>query len=291
MAVDDLRHPDADELAAYAEGALDARARGEVERHLAECAACRAVVMETVAFLAANPAEQLAPPAVIPFRARRSVTGVAAALAVAAALVAAVFLARPEWLRGPRSDRPELQELIAAVANEPTRPVEGRLSGGFKYAPAPSASRGAADRNPSPEVRIAAAKIEQLAREDANGEHDGVLGTALITVGRSEDAIAALTRATAKEPSNAALLADLSSAQLNRCPRDPAACGAALDSTDKALRLDSAFVPALFNRAVALEMMGRRDDAAAAWRRYLQIDGASEWGAEAQAHLAGLQSR
>lgn len=62
MALDDRRHPDAERLAEYAEGTLEVDARAEVERHLADCAACRAVVMETAAFLEINPAEQ-APPA------------------------------------------------------------------------------------------------------------------------------------------------------------------------------------------------------------------------------------
>ena len=47
--------------------------------------------------------------------------GVAAALALAAACILAVRIVRPGWLDvvfGGRSDRPELQELIAAVAQE-----------------------------------------------------------------------------------------------------------------------------------------------------------------------------
>ena len=51
MELDDLRHPDAERLAEYADGVLTAEARTDVEHHLSRCAECRAVVMETTAFL------------------------------------------------------------------------------------------------------------------------------------------------------------------------------------------------------------------------------------------------
>lgn len=290
MALDDHRHPDAERLAEYAEGTLDVPARAEVERHLANCADCRAVVMETVAFLEANPASHTPAATVIPFRSRRSLTGVAAVLAVAAMLVLAVFLARPEWLSRRGGDRPELQELIAAVANEPTRPVEGRMSGGFKYAPPPSPTRGARDREVSPEVRIAAAKIEQLSRERRSAENDALLGRAYLALGRSADAIEALTRAGAAQPRTAALDADLAAAYLRRCADEASACRAAVASAERALDDQPGFPPALFNRALALEMLGRREDAASAWRRYLEADGGSAWSVEARAHLSGLEA-
>ena len=70
-----------------------AEARAAIERHLADCADCRAVVMETMAFLGGQPrhrrrdarAHGRSPS--VPFRATRWVTGVAAGLAAAAALV------------------------------------------------------------------------------------------------------------------------------------------------------------------------------------------------------------
>ena len=139
MALEERRHPEAERLAEYADGVLDAESRAEVDQHLADCSDCRAVVMATMAFLEGQPATPaIATPKVVPFRPRRCVRGVTVGLAAAATLVLAVRVVRPEWvsgLFGPRADLPELQELIAAVAGEPTRPVEGRLSGGFKYGP------------------------------------------------------------------------------------------------------------------------------------------------------------
>jgi anti-sigma factor RsiW len=96
MAVEDRRHPEAERLAEYADGVLDAASRAEVDQHLADCADCRAVVMETMAFLDSN----LAIPAsearkVVPFRPRPWVRGVTVGLAAAAALLLAIRVARP----------------------------------------------------------------------------------------------------------------------------------------------------------------------------------------------------
>lgn len=286
MAVDDLRHPDAEELAEYAEGALDARARADVERHLAECAACRAVVMETMAFLETNPADQLAPAAVIPFRARRSVRGVALALAVAAALVAAVFLARPEWLSRPRGDRPELQELIAAVANEPTRPVEGRLTGGFKYAPPPPTTRGETERVLSPDVRIAVANIQKQPADSPR--HDAALATAALVSGECDKALSMLETSLRKEPADPAALNDLSAAGIQCAQRrrgDPVLLANAVAAADRSIAGAPQAPEAYFNRALALELAGRSDEALKAWHEYLRIDPGSSWSAEAQRRI------
>jgi tetratricopeptide (TPR) repeat protein len=63
---------------------------------------------------------------------------------------------------------------------------------------------------------------------------------------------------------------------------------AALRSLDEALGLNPALAEAAFNRALLLERLGRRDEALAAWDRYLAIDGASAWAGEARRHRAAL---
>ena len=63
MAIEDRRGPpvgnpdgcpEAEQLAAYAEGGLSAEERRATERHLADCADCRAVLAETIAFVHAE---------------------------------------------------------------------------------------------------------------------------------------------------------------------------------------------------------------------------------------------
>src|SRR5215471_8463681 len=83
--LDDLRHPDAERLAEYAEGVLTDEARVEVEDHLGRCADCRAVVMETTAFLTAMPEARNAgrSTGVVPARPRHRWVSIAAGLAAA----------------------------------------------------------------------------------------------------------------------------------------------------------------------------------------------------------------
>ena len=52
------RCPDDQTLAAYIDGTLDAEARAELERHLAECASCREVTVETAIALDADPSSE-----------------------------------------------------------------------------------------------------------------------------------------------------------------------------------------------------------------------------------------
>ncbi|HEX6051713.1 MAG TPA: hypothetical protein VFZ21_20740, partial [Gemmatimonadaceae bacterium] len=62
----------------------------------------------------------------------------------------------------------------------------------------------------------------------------------------------------------------------------------ALDAVDAALGQDSAYVPALFNRALILQRLFLTKSAAAAWSRYATADHDESWKAEAQAHRRAL---
>jgi tetratricopeptide (TPR) repeat protein len=260
--------------------------------------------MKTIAFLDSHPAvgssdARAAAPGVtnvIPFRARRWVTGVGAGLAAAAALVLAIQVARPEWVSGlfrPRGDRPELQELIAAVAKEPTRPVEGRLSGGFKYAPPPSPTRGAADREASPDVRIAAAKIEKVAAEKETADARAALGAALLALGETHQGVLALEAAAQMSPENPFIQSDLTAAYLARSRREGGAqdLARAISAAGLALKSNPDLIEALFNRALGLEMLGPASAARDAWNEYLKRDASSAWADEARRRLQLLQSK
>lgn len=56
----------------------------------------------------------------------------------------------------------------------------------------------------------------------------------------------------------------------------------------RALRLDPAFAPAAFNLALFYERENEPAEAAAQWKRYLELDPKSDWTSEAQARLQGL---
>src|SRR5262249_1813194 len=125
-------------------------------------------------------------------------------------------------------------------ANEPTRPVEGRLTGGFKYAPPPAATRGRGDRESSPDIRIATAKIERAESDRSSAENRAALATASVALGRYDRAIELLETALADRPDNARWLSDLSAAYLasfkasGRTDNVPKA----LDSAGRAFRID-----------------------------------------------------
>jgi tetratricopeptide (TPR) repeat protein len=289
MTPDDRRHPDAERLAEYADGLLAADARAEVERHLIECADCRAVVADTMDLLLAGNSGQLertSPARVIPFRSRRWVTGVVAALAAAAAIALVVRVERPAWLFG-RGDRPELQELIAAVAEEPTRPVEGRLSGGFRYGPPPSPARAPGEREVPPDVRIAVAGIEKRALDGNLPGGRVSLGVAYLTADDVDAAIRVLEDAVRERPQSVASQNDLSVAYLARWTRRRQSddLDRSLAAAQHALAIDPALPEAQFNRALALERMGRSESATAAWRAYVAADARSPWAEEARRHL------
>jgi tetratricopeptide (TPR) repeat protein len=301
VALDDRRHPDAEQLAEYADGVLGAGVRAEVEKHLVDCADCCAVLSETIAFIASEPADgrthaTSAGARVLPFHSRPWVKGAAAGLAAAAALVLVVRLARPDLLAPmfvARSDRPELQELIAAVANEPTRPVEGRLTGGFKYGPPPSPTRGPGDRNVSPDVRIAAAKIEKMARADDTPQHRAALGLAHLALGDLDKAVEALEDATQQQSGNAQFQSDLAAAYLARARwRDRAEDWArALAAADRAIKADPRRTEAYFNRALALEGLHLTDQALEVWAAYQSLEPATPWSRESATRIQSLRDR
>ena len=56
----------------------------------------------------------------------------------------------------------------------------------------------------------------------------------------------------------------------------------------RALRLDPAFAPAVFNLAVFYERENEPAEAAAQWKSYVELDPRSDWTNEAQARLQGL---
>lgn len=291
-------HPEAERLAEYIDNVLPAAARAEVESHLVGCAACREVVVETIAIGSADSVETPAPGSsarIIPFRSRFPVKGVAAGLAAVAALVVVVRFA-PQWrggAAGPQSDRPELRELVAALANEPTRPAEGRLTGGFRYAPPPSPTRGAGDRDVSPDVRIAAAKIEKLAAQSPSVEHTAAFGLALLALGDVDRAIASLEAAVAAQPANGLFQSDLAAAYLARASRfgRPDDFTRALAAAEQASVADPDRVEPYFTKALTLEGLHREEPAVQAWEEYLRRDPGSPWKTEAEQRLASLRGR
>ncbi len=270
----DEGHPDAETLAAYVDRTLTATARLSVERHASECVDCRDVLADTAALVESEGGAVAEWPA-RPFRPWIAI-GIASGLAAAAG----VLLIGNGGLFGRSGRTAEFADLVAAYASEPNRPAEGRISGGFPYAPAPPVTRGGAGTELSPDVRIAVARIESVSERSARSLW--ALGVAHLASRNLDPAVQALGDAAGLDPNNAELRSDLSAAYLAR-GRDRSDNGdleRALVAADRALTLQPDLAEALFNRALALDAL-QRPEAAAAWGAVETREGGSPWAREA----------
>lgn len=281
--------PDPEVLATFLDGRLTDGERAGLAGHLTGCEACYTVV------LAASQTRAVAVDAAEPprpwYRARRVVVTLTSGLAAAAALAMAVNLGVVPGLGAPHLELE--QALVAAVGTE--RRIEPRLTGGFAYAPMPGALRTAATPSlpPSPDVRIAAARIEKRTsgRDTAAAEH--ARGVAALTLGETDRAVGELQRAVDQEPENARALSDLAASYLVRAgrDRDPGDLAKALAAANRALNADRSLAEAWFNRALALERLSMHEEARESWNGYLTIDDQSGWADEARAHVRALNGR
>ena len=104
--------------------------------------------------------------------------------------------------------------------------------------------------------------------------------------------MAELERASAVEPSDPAIANDLAAASivLSELQRDPRPRLGSLAILEQALAVDPGYVPALINRAVALESLSLGAQATSAWREAQAETIDSRWKAEAGSRAASLES-
>ncbi len=311
---EDAHVPDA-VLAAFLDGTLPADERPRVEAHLAACDDCYVVFAETVRALPESAAEAARPgaparvagdagpvgapargtgtrAAVIPFH-RRRLVAVAATLVAAAAVLLLVARVQPSLVPGPlprwlgvgHGTSSELQALVAAVGE--TRPVEGRLTGGFRYGPLTSPTRGPG-RAEDWRVLAAAGQIREQAGQHESPANTHALGVAHLVLGEADEAVSALEAAIRSEPGHARFQSDLAAAFLARAKHldRPEDYLKALAAAERAVQADPRLPEALFNRALALEALSLNDQARAAWDAYLHLDPDGPWAEEAKRHAA-----
>jgi Flp pilus assembly protein TadD len=298
-------HVDPELLGVYLEGHASPDEAAEVTAHLARCDECYELFVEcarelnVTAAVAPRPVPlagvpggplQSSPATPVP-PARRPSWWMWAGAAAAAAVAAL-----GTWtLVGLRSQEPRTSaayvELMAALA--PDRVVTGRLAGGVPYAPPPDDVRGGpglAAARPDLRVQAAAARVQHALSGDQRPQARAALGTAYLVGGQLAEAITELEQAVADRPSDAEAENDLAVAYLERArqTRAPNDYERARAAAAAAARLRPAMPEAFFNQALALEGLGRRDEAAAAWTAFVALDPRSPWTAEAKARLAAL---
>lgn len=289
-----LDHLDPATIAALVDRTLDPTARAEAEAHLAECADCREVWVETSEMVAAERDDAAAAPMssapapVIAHRPRsRRWIYAGAGLAAAAAVVLALMSPR---LFGP-GESAGIEALVRAAGS--TRRTESRVAGGFAWGDRPSPTRNmSADQAPA-SVRVAAANIEQMLASQRTLKNLVAAGTARLVTDEPEAAIAAFEEAATLDPGSVDAWTGLSAGhlELHRLRPTPDSAETARTAALRALALNEANVEARFNYALALERLARNDEAVEAWRRYLDVERDAGWRAEAESRIRLLSGR
>src|SRR5215203_443489 len=164
------------------------------------------------------------------------------------------------------------------------RVSEGRLTGGFSWAPM-HGSRPMVAR----ELRRASRELERSPAR-RSPEIQGNLGFLALVDSRYSFAIDSFTRAVKKSPGNAALLTDLSAAQIAAATADgkPYLFFEALDTVQQALRIEPMSPEARFNYAVTTEHLHLNLTARKAWEDFLDVETDPQWRKEAEQRLEKL---
>lgn len=222
--------------------------------------------------------------------------GIRRAALVAAVLCAGVLLciASLVYLRTASRAIDPYQPLIDAASTWTHRRVETRLAIDFIHKPF---RRSTADgRDECQSLLLAAAATSNRSLVQASrafavmqlycGDHDAAVSTfekLLLSETHTMTIRAALRASTDTQ-----LVANAAAAFYEHAiqgDRDEL-FSMALAATERALRLDSDHLSALFTRALTFERLGLEEDARIAWQQYLLLDNGSLWASEARTHLA-----
>lgn len=291
--------PSPELLAAYAEGRHLGNDRYRLESHFADCDRCLALLVDVTAFRAEHPQDDAAEPNRdgSPRRAteglfgllrrpQRLVWAASGAVALAASLLVAVLVREPA--------QSDLDTLIAAIGDQ--RVTEARLVG-FQHGRRPDVFRSTDPTvTASPlttQTHATVAEVQERAAAAAASTGTATpavmhtLGMTQLMTGDIDAAIRSLERSGTIDPPNASFLSDLAAAYLTRGIRqnDRQDVEHALAAATQAADLDRTLLPALFNRALALEKLDQPDRARAAWNDYLKLDSTSPWADEARERL------
>ena len=200
--------PDLETLAAFVDGRVDASTSAAIAEHLPGCEQCYELVSElamelaehtaapSAAPVAAPPVEPIAPAATTPARLAWS-SGwmrLAATVVLVGGTAAGLQQANPGWWQRLMRTAPDsaLAPLVQAVGDQ--RPIEGRLSGGFRYGPLIEPTRAATLATDNLSLAAAAGTLQKQADTDRSPGTLHAWGVAQVLVGRLDDGIRTLTR-------------------------------------------------------------------------------------------------
>jgi tetratricopeptide (TPR) repeat protein len=248
--------PTAETIAAFVDDRLDSATRRQVSEHIADCGDCRELVLMTMDIQQENNVRHGT------FGARR---WIAAAAGLAAAAVIAVFLLRPT--------APDINDVRAASTSIDERPFSGRLLD-FPYKKEiPRFRSGNGDKEDESQL----VTMFQVAADLAEAKSPDPLakGVASLYLKDRSAAIKELERAyKARGNDHDAVEIALATALLEQGDYERA-----LGLSEDVLKRKQ--IPeAAWNRAIALDRLGRDKDAIGAWDEYLALEKDPEWAAE-----------
>jgi anti-sigma factor RsiW len=278
-------------LAAYIDGTLSRAQAAQVEEHLASCSDCYELLAEVLHSGAElRSAEDQGNTGGDPeprFRSEQDLLRrqppprrfllskpVYVSGGVALAAAAAIFL-----FVGDR--RSPLATIAEAVGTD--RLTVARPTGGFEYAPIRMPTRGT---DPTEAVRLhVRAEIQRL-REQRSPSLDErhALGVAQMLVGDAAESVTTLTALRTERPDVAEYEADLGAAYISRLQQtgEREDANRALTALDRATTMKPTLSEAWYNKALVLDALGRTQDAATTWARYLELDSSSPWSMDAR---------
>lgn len=297
---DDL---DAEEREQFEQAFLSTAERREkltVARALSRYANARSTVPEVKKSSGIDPlafetdAARNRPPTTPPFWSRRPVI----TYATLAAAVVILVIGGIVWRSSLRDSDLERGLIALNEAYRQQRPGEVRITG-LEYAPALT-TRGPGSDKFDYTARDRAERLLQDAAQQKTPAALHALGQLYLAERQYDKAIGQFEQALASAPEDARLHSDLGAALMERGNNQPSDGndGAALsdfarslEHLNRALALDSSFTAALFNRALLYQRMNLPRQAAADWRRYLELDPNSPWAEEARRRLKVLEER
>jgi tetratricopeptide (TPR) repeat protein len=261
--------PDAAVLAAFVEGSLASEEREAAQAHVSSCEACVWVMGETAQFLHIhNPAVASHP---------MHWSRVAAVIAtIALTAFAASILHRRVRTRD-----------LAVLSVSHLRPSEGQLHG-FVHAPF-TAWRSENRPKPSVEVRARTERLILGSGTDPASLH--ARGVALLIRGDALAAVRALSSAAERDGDRPMIWNDLAAAWIAQAAiSDARSFENALAAADRARSMAPFEASPHFNRAVALEHLGRLTEALHAYRAALETETDPAWQDEIEQRIRRLSS-
>jgi CHAT domain-containing protein len=264
--------PSDETLASFLDGKLDPETRRRVIEHMTTCDECYAVVMGSGGEVTV--AEEKAAPRA----SDRRWPWLSAAAVAAFALIGLISFVQSHYWSSPA---PGIADLRAADES-PLRVTEARLADfPFKRFETLRGGSSTEEQGNMPlSLLIASQQIETAVKKNPSAENLHALGVSLLFRHRWKEAVEALGKASAKNPRDVEILVDLSAGHLARsetkeCSPDDAM--AALNAANAALQISPNRREALYNCALALDKLNRKNAAKKAWAVYFSVDPDSPW--------------